>query len=33
VGFTQIELWPEPMTVEALEAMAPLLTMLDASHR
>jgi alkanesulfonate monooxygenase SsuD/methylene tetrahydromethanopterin reductase-like flavin-dependent oxidoreductase (luciferase family) len=33
VGFTQVELWPEPMTVEALDAMAPLLTLLDASHR
>ncbi len=31
VGFTQIEVMLEPMTVEALDALAPALALLDAS--
>jgi alkanesulfonate monooxygenase SsuD/methylene tetrahydromethanopterin reductase-like flavin-dependent oxidoreductase (luciferase family) len=31
-GFTQVELWPEPMTGDALDAMAPVVGMLDAGQ-
>jgi alkanesulfonate monooxygenase SsuD/methylene tetrahydromethanopterin reductase-like flavin-dependent oxidoreductase (luciferase family) len=33
VGFSQVELWPEPMTGDALEALAPHLAGRDANQR
>jgi hypothetical protein len=29
-GFTQVEVWPTPATIEAIEACAPVLELLQA---